>query len=146
MLYTLDNNTGNLSFNPNSYSSLAGNPSLSGDIEIDFNYSDSVSNASFKFGGVTYTAPASSTPNANFLFSSIFTFLGFLNDSATAANVSFTPNQGSKTLDGWTVSGGAAAAPEIDPSSIVTALTLLAGALVVVRGNTRSRLRVVANG
>jgi hypothetical protein len=31
-------------------------------------------------------------------------------------------------------SGGVTAAPELDPSSMITGLTLLAGALVVVRG------------
>jgi hypothetical protein len=148
VVYTLHNNSGNLSFNPASYSTLAGNTSLKGDIEIDFNFLDSASKTSFTFGGVTYTATANSTPNANFLFSPTFGFLGFLNDDGNnAANVSFTPFQtGLTTLDGWTISGSAAAAPEIDTSSLISALTLLAGAMAVAQGFRRSGARMGAIG
>jgi hypothetical protein len=78
------------------------------------------------------------------VFSKTGAFIGALITTVDASgdtSLSLSPSLGA-----WTKSGGSVSAPEIDSSSVVTALTLLGGALVLVRGNTRYRARIITNG
>lgn len=104
--------------------------SVLGDTEVEFNYSGSSSPgvASFSYDGVKYQS--SDTGNAligdtnDFLFSSTGAFVGWVNSSEqVVANLSGS---------GWTAS-----APEMDPVSGLSALTLLAGSLAMARGRPR---------
>jgi len=132
IVYTLADNTGNsgMLFDPHTIAALSSNSTLSGDVEIQFNYNDAA-NASFTFGGYTYSSPTGGTPDADFLFSASGVFLGSLTaDGSTGVNYS------SSELGGWSNSpaGGTLAAPEIDSSSTIAALTLLIGMLAVMKG------------
>jgi hypothetical protein len=114
-----------------------------GDRELEFNYDSSrvslstTGTASFTLGGVTYTSSGSFVPSGtdnDFLFDSTGKLLGGLGTDQFGSTVVFT---GVPT--GWTASsGGTISAPEIDPSSAIAGLTLLAGGLVVLRGGRRS--------
>jgi hypothetical protein len=122
---------------------------LGGDTEIQFNYNPTAftpasiaftdlvqSPASFTYGGVTYQSIGSTTPldtNNDFFFNSGH-LVGYLNDAGTFVAES-TLDSGS----GWTVSP----APEIDPTSGVSALELLAGSLAVF-ASSRARRRMKA--
>jgi hypothetical protein len=114
-----------------------------GDREVEFNYdqfnlsASKTGTASFTLGGVTYTSNGTLIPFASdndFLFDSTGKLLGGLGTNQFGSTVVFT---GVPT--GWTASsGGTISAPEIDPSSAIAGLTLLAGGLVVLRGGRRS--------
>jgi hypothetical protein len=133
---------------------------LAGDTEIEFNYDDGSpllqsqinqnpnASAQFTIGGITYSADVaniySPTSQNDFVFSKTGAFIGALITTVDASgdtSLSLSPSLGA-----WTKSGGSVSAPEIDSSSVVTALTLLGGALVLVRGNTRYRARIITNG
>jgi hypothetical protein len=114
-----------------------------GDREKEFNYDSSrvslstTGTASFSLGGITYTSSGSFVPSGtdnDFLFDSSGKLLGGLGTDQFGDTVVFT---GVPT--GWTAgTSGTISAPEIDPSSAVAGLTLLAGVLVVLRGGRRS--------
>lgn len=107
-----------------------------GDTEVQFNYDPSLAStkgiASFTMGGVTFTSNGPLLPTStdnSFLFSATGAFLGALTLDSSGNTVL---TAGVPT--GWTESGGTTTVPEIDPSSAIAALTLLAGGLVVLRG------------
>ena len=119
-----------------------------GDIEVAFNYDTAVpslattaGNASFTLNGVTYTSTGTVLPTAfndEFLFSSIGVLKGELVTDSNTGLVSLKAG----VPDGWTSSGGGTVTvPEIDPTSAIAGLTLLAGGLAILRGSRRS-LRV----
>jgi hypothetical protein len=132
------------------------NPSVSdaGDVEIEFNYNtttnpaialtleNTVGTASFTAGGVTYQSSGTLLPTGtdnDFLFSSTGVLLGeIVTDSGTAVLVPGVPQGWSIKTSGGGGSGGAMAAPEIDPSSSIAGITLLAGLLAVSRGGRRT--------
>jgi hypothetical protein len=117
-----------------------------GDHEVEFNYdsarvtTSTAGTASFTLGGVTYTSNGSfvpSTTDNDFLFDSTGKLLGGLGTDQFGDTVVL-----SGVPTGWTAGGSTISAPEIDPSSAVAGLTLLAGALVLMRGGRRT-LKVV---
>jgi hypothetical protein len=117
---------------------------LGGDTEIEFDYYESQFEsplntmnglkqgpASFTYGGVTFQSIGNSTPvdSANdFFFNSAGQFVGYLNDNGIyVASSTMSP------ATGWR----AVAAPEIEPKSVASALTLLAGSLSVLLAGRR---------
>jgi hypothetical protein len=136
-VYTLADNSSNAN------NLLAGQPSLANDVEVEFNYTDKTT-ASFTFGGYKYTSTGA-VPDADFLFTSSGSFLGTLIDHPTDANdlnsgVSLVSASDSASLQGWTRTP-TVSAPEMDSSTTASALTLLGGALLVLRGWLRPRER-----
>jgi hypothetical protein len=147
LVYTLANNTNNsgMLFNPATIPSLSGNPTLSGDVEIQFNYT-TAANASFTFGGHTYSSAAGGTPDADFLFSASGVLLGSLSpDGSTGVGLKCGVTATSSCLGNWTISGGSGnvSAPEINSSSAIPALTLLIGMLAVMKGRRGARRVVI---
>ena len=100
--------------------------SVLGDTEVEFNYSGSSNPgvASFSYDGIKYHSSDTGSTLAgdtnDFLFSHAGAFVGWVNESGQLV----TKLGGS----GWT------SAPEMNPASGLTALTLLAGTLAVMRG------------
>jgi hypothetical protein len=101
--------------------------------EVQFNYSDtfaSPSTASLTVNNVTFTAQnaaGQNDPNSG-------TFV-FVNGVFKAASDGVTSD-----INGWTESGGGpAAAPEMDPASLASGLTLLAGCLAVLRAGGKRK-------
>jgi hypothetical protein len=130
---------------------LASNSTLglaAGDTEVEFNYDASLNNAkgtaSFVMGGVTYssigtTLPTSTTSDNNFIFTSSGALVGAL----VVDPISDVASIKSGVPAGWSNGGGGTvSAPEIDPTSAIAALTLLAGGLAVLRGGRRTLLTV----
>jgi hypothetical protein len=122
-----------------------------GDTEVEFNYDGSLNGAkgtaSFVMGGVTYTSAGTTLPTGannqnDFIFSKSGALVGALVVDPNSEIASI--NSGVPT--GWTASGGGGGgtvtAPEIDPTSAIAALTLLAGGLAVLRGGRRTLLPV----
>lgn len=117
----------------------------SGDTEVQFNYDPSVDStkgvASFTMDGVTFTSTGPLLPTGTdntFLFSASGALLGAL---------TLDPNSGDTILtagvpSGWTESGGTVSAPEIDPSTAIAALSLLAGGLAILRGRRSPLIRL----
>jgi hypothetical protein len=99
--------------------------------EVEFNYGDSDLNpatasnvpttASLEFGGTT------------------FTYTGAAGGLATPGLIEFVfdNNKLYAPSSGWTVTSTVASAPELDPSSAMGGLTLLAGVLLIIRANGR---------
>jgi hypothetical protein len=144
IVYTLAGNTlaDGLS-SPNTNSDLPSTLKTAGDFEFEFNYSSTLTNttgkAQFTFDNITYSAPVSAlyAGDAPLLFSPTQGFVGSL-VADTNGLVSL-----SNSLGDWKAgSSGTSAAPEIDSSSTIPALTLLAGMLLVVKGR-RNSARVV---
>jgi hypothetical protein len=132
MTYTMDNNA---------------SVSQAGDIEVEFNYNTffnpalatTAGTASFTMGGVTYTSTGGVLPTGtdnDFLFSSTGALKGeIVTDSTGTASLQ------AGVPVGWIIKsggGGTVTAPEIDPSSAVAGLTLLAGLLAVLRSGRRT--------
>lgn len=126
---------------------------LNGDTEIEFNYATSSltpaqlsQKAQFTIGGVTYSATVADivSQGNDFVFSKSGAFVGSIDETTDSFGNVISANL-SSSLDGWTTSGSVAA-PEIDPSSTVTALTLLAGLLSIIRGGTAFRARSALRG
>jgi hypothetical protein len=127
---------------------LAGGNTLGlagGDIEVEFNYNTAslpttAGTASFTMGGVTYKSTGGLLPTGtdnDFVFTSTGKYVGELSNSngdPAALTANLAPQ-------GWTASsgGGGMAAPELDATSAVSALTLVMGCLMVARGGRRSR-------
>jgi hypothetical protein len=120
-----------------------------GDTEVEFNYDASLINtkgtASFSMGGITYTSTGTTVPAApdnDFIFDKSGALVGALVVDPTSDVASIK----SGVPTGWTASGGGGggtvSAPEIDPTSAIVALTLLAGGLAVLRGGRRTLLPV----
>jgi hypothetical protein len=116
----------------------------SGDTEVQFNYDSSLNStkgvASFTMGGVSFASNGPLLPTGTdntFLFSSSGVLLGALTldssgDTILTAGVPA----------GWKESGGTVSAPEIDPSTAIAALTLLAGGLAILRGRRSPLVRI----
>jgi hypothetical protein len=132
-----------------------------GGTEIEFNYDSAQINAanlgpaSFTFGGTKYTSASGGNGLLfgadNFVFDSAGKFLGsFVADpiSGTTSLVAGVNGaiagwtSGSSTGTGTGTGTGTMGAPEIDPSSAIAALTLLAGGLVVLSSKSRA-LKVI---
>jgi hypothetical protein len=106
--------------------------------EVEFNYGDANLNpatatnvpttASLEFGGTTftYTGPAGGLANPG--------LIEFVFDN----NKLYAPDSG------WTATSTVTSAPEMDPSSAMGGLTLLVGALLVIRANGRKPRGVTA--
>jgi len=118
-----------------------------GDTEVEFNYDASLNNAtgtaSFVMGGVTYTSsgttlPTSTTFENDFVFNASGALVGGIVVDPISAVASFKTG----VPTGWIASGGTVSAPEIDPTSAIAALTLLAGGLAVLRAGRRTLLPV----
>jgi hypothetical protein len=117
-----------------------------GDREVEFNYDASLNNAkgtaSFVMGGVMYTStgttlPTSTTFENDFVFTASGALVGGIVIDSTSDVASFKTG----VPTGWIASGGTTvSAPEIDPTSAIAALTLLAGGLAVLRGGRRTLL------
>jgi hypothetical protein len=137
---------------------LAADPNLNnlvaaaGGTEIQFNYDSSQLNvanlgpASFTLGGTTYTSASGGSALLfgadNFVFDSAGKFLGSFVADAISGTTSLVAGVGG-AIAGWgTGSGSTMGAPEIDPSSAMAALTLLAGGLVVLSSKSRA-LKVI---
>jgi hypothetical protein len=90
------------------------------------------SGASLKFGGNTYTGGCGGT-STDLLFSQSGSLVGYVTD---ASNGTATIHAGT-SVPGWTESG-VVSAPEIDPATAMTGLTLLLGGLAVLRGGRRT--------
>jgi hypothetical protein len=108
--------------------------SVGGDTEVEFNYSSSSHPgiASFSYDGIKYQSSDTGSALANgdtndFMFNSAGAFVGWVNGSGQLAT--------NLTGSGWM------SAPEMDPASGLTALTLLAGSLAVVRGRRHRPVR-----
>jgi hypothetical protein len=105
---------------------------IGGETEVEFNYSGSATPgaASFIYDGVKYQSavPGALVSQTNdFFFNSAGNLLGWVNGSREfIAGLSNS---------GWTTA--TASAPEIDPASGLSALTLLAGGLAIVRARRR---------
>jgi len=111
----------------------------SGDIAVELNYDQSNTSitqgtAKFTIGGVTYSSLGTGLPintENDFLFSSTGAFIGVLTlDGST------TLTTGLSAPAGWTATP-AVSAPEIRLSSSTTSLTMLFGALALLRGRRR---------
>jgi hypothetical protein len=94
--------------------------------------------AALTVNGVTYTTKPGIAPNSlgGPDFSNGFD-MTFADSSAVFDFVNGTLVDSSDIKTAWAVSGSTASAPEIDPSSVTSALTLLMGALVLVRSGKR---------
>ena len=147
---------------------LSSNPGVSGvtsgDIEIQVNSCNAATiqcpsgatpaNAAFTFDKVQYSSPSSPSaagyaPDADFLFSSSGQLLGLINNVDSADPTISACSQASTCLStiGWTSTGGTTtttSAPEIDSTSAISALTLLAGVLAIVPGLRTGRRRLLA--
>jgi hypothetical protein len=101
------------------------------DIEVEMNgWCPTGSAGKFTLGGSTYTGGCG-TSATDFLFNSAKGFIGYVNDTTnTVELVSSVPT-------GWTSSGTVSPAPEMDVSSSIAALLLLAGGLAVIRDGRR---------
>jgi hypothetical protein len=115
----------------------------SGDHEVEFNYGPTMTGvagtASFTVAGVTYTSTGGVLPTGNFndfLFSSTGKLLGSLGQDQQD-----NPTLTAGVPAGWIMTsggGGTVSAPEIDSSTAIAALTLLAGGILVIGGRRRS--------
>jgi hypothetical protein len=95
---------------------------------------------SFTWGATSYKGGCGSSPT-DFLFNSSKVLIGFVEDNSTTSTVEL----GSAVPTGWTASGGGTvSAPEIDSSSAMAALTLLAGGLAVLRGRRPLKIALFA--
>jgi hypothetical protein len=129
-VYQLDNQ-------PNDTRDIVSTPSggvvnIGGDTEVEFNYSSSAQPgvASFIYDGVKYQSavPGALVSQTNdFFFNSAGNLLGWVNGSREFI--------GGLSNSGWTTAP--ASAPEVDPASGLSALTLLAGGLAIVRARRR---------
>jgi hypothetical protein len=139
VVYTLDNNSADAAGGTT--------PAISsGDIEVEFNYdylneaslfANNTSTASFSIGNYTYSGVVDqiyTSPN-DFLFSASGALLGAFDASGDLVS----------GLGGWTrsPSGGSVSAPEVDPSSAVSALTLLVGVLAILQNRRKPGMAVV---
>jgi hypothetical protein len=123
---------------------LSAGPSGVAQTEIELNgWCPGGSGASFKFDGNSYAGGCGSSPTDLLFNTSTGALLGYVSDSTTGGASTIGTVS---TLSGWTENGGAlggggstVAAPEIDASSAVVAVTLLAGGLAVLRGRRRIR-------
>jgi hypothetical protein len=139
----------------------SGAPVASGDKEIEFNYDfdsgnstnnnavkSAIGTASFTVGTITYSSIGPNLPfntDNDFLFSASGVLLGSLIDDTNGQPELVSCKAGasiSTCVPGWTSAAAPTSAPEIDSSSMIAALTLLAGGLAVLRGRRPSRMRL----
>jgi hypothetical protein len=112
------------------------------DTEIEMNgWCPNGSGASFKFGGNTFAGGCGDTSPDDLLFDKTGSVIGFV--SYTDGDPRSPTTGVVKDLVGWTENGKALggstiAAPEIDPTSAMAAITLLLGGLAVLRGSRRT--------
>jgi hypothetical protein len=143
-------------------STLGSGASVAGDTEIEFNYdwesgnsannaavTSAVGTASFTVGSIKYSSTGLNVPfstDNDFLFNSNGVLLGSLSDDANGDPALTACTAGasiSTCVLGWTsTTVTPTSAPEIDSSSTIAALTLLAGGLAVLRGRRPTRLRL----
>jgi hypothetical protein len=129
--FDLSNNPGQSVYGPSTSLDGNGNPIALGAAlpglsawEIEFNYNTGFvpTSASLEFGGNIYTASQSVLSPSN------------LNEFVDYNGVLHAPA-------GWVESRAPVPAPEIDPASAFAGFTLFAGALMVLRGNRRTRVQ-----
>lgn len=104
---------------------------VGGDTEVEFNYSGSAKPgvASFTYDGISYNSLVKGSALAgdtnDFLFNASGSLVGWVNNNGQLV--------GNLNRSGWT----AAAAPEIDPASGLSAFTFLVGSLAMLRARRR---------
>jgi hypothetical protein len=108
------------------------------DTEIEMNgWCPGGAAGSLTWGSSTYKGGCSGAAT-DFLFSSTKAFIGYVVDSVQSDGTLLGTVTLSSTLPtGWSASGGTVSAPEIDPASAISAMTLLLGCLAVMRGDRR---------
>lgn len=104
------------------------------DTEVEMNgWCPGGASGSFTWGANTYKGGCSGAAT-DFLFNSAKGFIGFVNDSTNTVDLV------SRVPTGWTSTGsGSVSAPEIDSSSAMASLTLLAGGLAVLRSRRQPK-------
>ena len=115
-----------------------------GDTEVQFNYDSSLAStkglASFTMSGITFTSNGPLLPTStdnSFLFGASGALIG-----ALTLDVSGNTVLAAGVPTGWTESGGTVTVPEIDASTSIAALTMLAGGLAVLRGRRTPLVRI----